>query len=235
MISGDNNGFIILSKNNMKTLKQEHGHEEAVRDLAFSPGEGTKFVSCSDDRLAKVWDFGTMRIERELAGHGWDVKCCDWHPYKSLIATGSKDSLVKLWDPKTSGELFSVHAGNNAVTRVRWSINGNYLLTGSRDTMVKLYDVRTMKELQIFKRHSKEVSSLAWHPFQENLFVTGGFDGSLGFWIVGYDEPACFIDNAHAGVIRDTAWHPLGHLLATGSKDCFTKFWSRTYTLGIMG
>lgn len=227
MISGDSKGYIIVSKNNMKALKQEHGHEESVRDLSFAPGDGSKFVSCSDDRLGKIWDFSSMRIERELSGHGWDVKCCDWHPYKSLVATGSKDSLVKLWDPKSSRELCNVHAHNNAVTKTKWSINGNFLLTGSKDSLIKLYDLRTMKEFQVFRQHSKEVSSLTWHPFHEELFVSGGFDGSLGFWITGYDECACFIPNAHSGVIRDAAWHPLGHLLATGSKDCSTKFWSR--------
>ena len=57
--------------------------------------------------------------------------------------------------------------------------------------------------------------------------MSGGFDGSLGFWVTGYEEAAEFIVNAHAGVIRDVAWHPLGHLLATGSKDSSTRFWSR--------
>jgi len=31
-----------------------------------------------------------------LLGHGWDVKCVDWHPTNSLIVSGSKDSLVKV-------------------------------------------------------------------------------------------------------------------------------------------
>ena len=84
-----------------------------------------------------------------------------------------------------------------------------------------------MKEVQSFRQHSKEVSCLSWHPFHEELFASGGFDGSLGFWVTGYEECAWFIENAHSGVIRDAAWNPLGHLLATWSKDSFTKFWSR--------
>ena len=36
-------------------------------------------------------------------GHGADVKSLDWHPRKSLLASGSKDNQqpVKLWDPKS--------------------------------------------------------------------------------------------------------------------------------------
>lgn len=35
-------------------------------------------------------------------GHGADVMSIDWHPRKSLLASGSKDNQqpVKLWDPK---------------------------------------------------------------------------------------------------------------------------------------
>ena len=40
-------------------------------------------------------------------GHGADVKCVDWHPQKSLIASGSKDNQqpIKLWDPKSGQSL----------------------------------------------------------------------------------------------------------------------------------
>ena len=38
-------------------------------------------------------------------GHGDDVRCVDWHPYKALIASGSRDNLVKLWDPKSGKTL----------------------------------------------------------------------------------------------------------------------------------
>jgi WD40 repeat protein len=38
-------------------------------------------------------------------GHGSDVKCVDWHPFKSLIVSGSKDSQqpIILWDPRLYG------------------------------------------------------------------------------------------------------------------------------------
>lgn len=40
-------------------------------------------------------------------GHGADVKCVHWHPYKSLVASGSKDNQqpVKLWDPRSGKSI----------------------------------------------------------------------------------------------------------------------------------
>ena len=45
---------------------------------------------------AQVWDFATCTAERVLTGHCGDVKSADWHPQHSIIASGSKDSLVKV-------------------------------------------------------------------------------------------------------------------------------------------
>lgn len=70
----------------------------------FSPTD-LKLVSCSDDVTVKIWDFATCKEEHILTGHGWDVKCVSWHPQKSLIVSGSKDNLIKLWDAKSGKNI----------------------------------------------------------------------------------------------------------------------------------
>jgi len=44
-----------------------------------------------------------------ILGHGWDVKAVDWHPYKSLLASGSKDNLIKFWDPKSGKNVDTLY------------------------------------------------------------------------------------------------------------------------------
>ena len=46
-----------------------------------------------------------------VSGHGADVKCVDWHPHKSLVASGSKDTQqpIKLWDPRTGASLATMY------------------------------------------------------------------------------------------------------------------------------
>jgi WD40 repeat protein len=65
---------------------------------SFAPTD-EKFASCSDDGLVRVFDFWRRTPDVELKGHLWDVRSVAWHPQKALIASGGKDSLVKLWDP----------------------------------------------------------------------------------------------------------------------------------------
>ena len=72
----------------------------------------TKFASCSDDATIKIWDFNLGTEEKILKGHGWDVKTIDWHPQKSLLASGSKDNLIKFWDPKSGKNITTLYHPN---------------------------------------------------------------------------------------------------------------------------
>jgi polyadenylation factor subunit 2 len=98
MLSGDDSGIIKYWQSNMNNLKAVQAHKEVVRDISFSPTD-SKFASCSDDGTIKIWAFGEGAEERQLTGHGWDVKCLAWHPTRGLLASGSKDNLAKIWDP----------------------------------------------------------------------------------------------------------------------------------------
>ncbi|XP_048426230.1 flowering time control protein FY-like isoform X1 [Pyrus x bretschneideri] len=227
MVSGDDGGAIKYWQNNMNNVKaNKSAHKESVRDLSFCKTD-LKFCSCSDDNTVKVWDFARCQEERTLTGHGWDVKSVDWHPTKSLLVSGGKDSLVKLWDAKSGRELCSFHGHKNMVLSVKWNQNGNWVLTASKDQLIKVYDIRAMKELASFRGHRKDVTALAWHPFHEEYFVSGSFDGSIYHWIVGHETPQVEIPNAHDHSVWDLAWHPIGYLLCSGSNDHTTKFWCR--------
>lgn len=58
--------------------------------------------------------------------------------------------------------------------------------------------------------------ALAWHPVHEGLFVSGGGDGSLGYWLVNTEKEVEMLEHAHDLPIWSVEWHPLGHILATG-------------------
>ncbi|KAF9365988.1 hypothetical protein BGX34_007039 [Mortierella sp. NVP85] len=226
MVTADHHGFIKYWQSNMNPLKVFQGHKEAIRDLSFSPGDA-RFATCSDDSTIKIWNFHEGIEERTLTGHGWDVKCVDWHPQKSLLASGSKDNLVKLWDPKTGRTLTTLHDHKNTVLGLQWNKNGNWLATAARDQLVKIYDIRMMKELQTFRGHKKEVCSVAWHPQHEALLATGGSEGSIMFWTMGQSEPSGGMENAHDSNVWSLDWHPVGHILVSGSNDHTTRFWTR--------
>lgn len=111
---------------------------------------------------------------------------------------------------------------------LKWNDNGNWLVTASRDHLLKLFDLRKLRdEVQVFRGHKKEASAVSWHPVHEGLFCSGGSDGSILFWNVGIDKEVGSIETAHDSIVWTLAWHPLGHILCSGSNDHTIKFWTR--------
>lgn len=229
LLSADQGGFVKYWQPNMNNAHMFSAHkDDAIRGLAFAPTD-VKFATASDDGTARVWDFARYTEERCLRGHGAEVRCIDWHPTKGLLVTGSRDTQqpVKIWDPKTGSCLATLQEHKSSVMAVEFNRNGNWLLTGGRDHLVKMYDIRMMKEMKTYRAHKKEVISLAWHPIHEGLFVSGGGDGSIVYWMVDGEKEIGLLEHAHDQAIWSMKWHPLGHILATGSNDNNTKFWAR--------
>ena len=181
----------------------------------------------------------TWRLDDLGRSHGWDVKSVCWHPSKALLASGSKDQTVKLWDPRAAKEAAVLHLHNGMVTALTWHPSNGWLLSGSRDQSIKLFDLRAMREVCAFRNHQREVTALAWHPVHAELFVAGTQEGTVTFWSTSHHEaplsscsqPAQMgrpaHPNGHASAVHGAAWHPLGHMLATCSQDTGTKFWVR--------
>eukprot|EP00731_Ephydatia_muelleri_P015099 Em0008g819a len=188
-----------------------------------------KLATCSDDGTVRIFDFIRCSEEFILRGHGADVKSVDWHPTKGLVVSGSKDNQqpVKLWDPRAGQSVCTLHAHKATVMCVKWNQNGNWLATAARDHLIKIFDIRMMKEMYVLKGHKNDVNTVAWHPVHESLFASGGSDGAILFWMVGHKREVGGMESAHESFIWSLSWHPLGHVLCSGSNDHTSKFWCR--------
>ncbi|KAF7359148.1 hypothetical protein MSAN_01256400 [Mycena sanguinolenta] len=236
LASADKSGTIKYFEPNMNNLAAWQGSNshEAIRGLSFSPDD-RRFATASDDSSVRIWSFKESRIESTLTGHGWDVKCVEWHPTKGLLVSGSKDNDIKFWDPRTGTVLSTLHQHKNTIQALSWSPNGDMVASASRDQTVRVFDIRAMKEFRTFKGHKKEVCSVTWHPVHP-ILVSGGSEGAILHWDLATPEPTftqptalprATLSQAHDSNVWSLAFHPLGHLLASASNDHTTRFWSR--------
>jgi platelet-activating factor acetylhydrolase IB subunit alpha len=93
---------IRLWSNDGECIAVLHGHDNWVRAIAFHPA-GNYLISVSDDRTLRWWDLRTKTCSRTVEqAHNNFITCVAFnmlhtsHPL--LIATGSVDQTVKLWE-----------------------------------------------------------------------------------------------------------------------------------------
>lgn len=253
LLSADQDGQIKYWQPNFNNVKTIRAHDDAVHEISYSPTD-SKYVTASHDTTLKIWDFSEAAEESVLRGHGWEAKCVDWHPTKGLIVSGSKDHQIKLWDPRTGRCLTTLHGHKNTIQKTKFEpTQGDMLATCARDHIARIFDIRMMRDVLLLRGHEKDITTLAWHPFHKNLLTTGGIDGSIFHYLLDeqhapvetgptlspYESsdpqnapaqtiyPAHKIQNAHEYTVWTLDWHPLGHIMASGSQDKATRFWTR--------
>ncbi|PHH68829.1 hypothetical protein CDD80_7209 [Ophiocordyceps camponoti-rufipedis] len=101
------------------------------------------------------------------------IRCMAWNPLGTLVATGSIDKTLRVWNPEKPNVKFSTELkGHGAsVEKVAFNpVKDAELCSVSSDGVVKIWDVRTKACVNEVKDLG-EALSLAWSPDGETIVV----------------------------------------------------------------
>lgn len=128
-------------------LLEVKAHEDEVLCCAFS-SDDSYIATCSVDKKVKIWDSATGKLVHTYDEHSEQVNCCHFTNKSNhlLLATGSSDFFLKLWDLNQKECRNTMFGHTNSVSHCRFSPDDELLASCSADGTLKLWDVRSANE-----------------------------------------------------------------------------------------
>ena len=108
------------------------GHGDRVYSAAFSP-DGTRIVTASYDKTARIWDAHTGAQLAVLSGHGTGVASAAYSPDGMRIVTASFDKTARIWDARTGAQLTVLLGHGKGLYTAAYSPDGTHIVTASID------------------------------------------------------------------------------------------------------
>jgi WD40 repeat protein len=154
-------------------------------------------------------------------GHSDVVNSVAFSVDGKMLASGSDDRTIKLWEIETGRELKTLKGDFGVVSAVTFSADGKVLASGSLNT-IKLWDTATGKELKTFKAELGGISSVLFSA--DGKILASKSHEEVKLWDVATGKELRTL-KGHAGNFKSIAFSPDGKVLASGGNDHFIRLW----------
>ncbi len=171
------------------------------------------------------------RKKRSEKYHVDAVLCLAWSPqHRSLLASGSADHTIKLWDlaTLTCAQSYAYH--KDKVSTLAWSfVEPTVLLSGGYDQRVVMADMRAPEGEMTQWELPSDIESVKWDPHRPDHFFATSDDGMIRLFDSrgGSESKAVWQLHAHDGAVAAFAVNPtIPGFLASASSDSIVKIWN---------
>lgn len=178
--------------------------------------------------VVEIWESGELLYK--LYGHEGEVSAIALNPDETLLATGSIDTTIKLWNLEegklicTFSDRLFVGAHTRAIVSLAFTPDGNTLISSSYDGTIKLWNLQTRERPRTIEQREYGLQSLVVNPIAK-IFAGVGWNGQIILRNLKTGEILHKI-YGHDRMVNRLLFSPNGLILASASNDYTVKFWN---------
>ena len=198
------------------------GHDDYVNTVDFSP-DGTRVLTASADKTARIWDAATGATIAVLQGHEDYVNTAAYSSDGQQIVTASRDQTARVWDAATAAELAILRGHESWVMSAQFSPDGNRAVTASQDKTARIWDAASGHELMALRGHEAALWAATFSSDGTRI-LTASEDKTARIWDATTGQQLVLL-SGHENWVMDAAFSRDGTRVATASWDTTARIW----------
>jgi len=204
-----------LKKLNLDTIILDHDWSSDGTMITIAGWDGqARLFSLSQDQLTQT---------QLLKGHEAPINTIQFSFQNNLILTSSRDSFVRIWDPRNLDSVQNFKAHSSIVSCGIWASNDKIIVTGGEDGNLKFWDVKNFKTPLKTCFLQGAINKMSLSSFHSRICV-----GMASKRSKVYDLSGTLLSQfpkAHSLMITDCTWSQDGSNIYTCSLDKTAKEW----------
>ena len=166
-------------------------------------------------KVGTNWKYGRCSI-KVFRGHTNGVMCLQFED--NILATGSYDATIKIWDMETGEEIRTLRGHTSGIRCLQF--DDTKLISGSMDQSLKIWNWRTGECISTYTGHRGGVVGL---HFDATILASASVDQTVKIW--NFEDKSTFCLRGHTDWVNAVRVDTLSGTVFSASDDCTARLW----------